>query len=187
MSDDLPESKAQPIWHVAVLFTFTMSAYGIVWFYKNWRDLSAQAAPMASLNIGDDTVQYFTKGNSLARAAGTLIPLLQLYLTTTFFSATASLNADNSPVRKNAWLVGALMTAAMVGFFCLAKLPGAWRLLYLLAVIPLLVAQRWINSYWHSQEPTGTIVRQAFSTGELVALILGAVLFGLNVTQAMVE
>lgn len=185
--DDLPESKAQPIWHVAVLFIFTMAAYIPFWFYKNWRDLSAAAAQMPAQNISAATARYFSDGNAVLRSLGTLIPVLQLYLTTVFFSQTAALNADSSPFRKNAWLVGVAMTATMVGLMCLGKLPGGWRLLYLLAVIPFLVAQRWINSYWHASEPKGTIERQAFNTVELISLILGAVLLGLNVTNAMVQ
>jgi hypothetical protein len=187
MGEEQQLSKSQPIWHVAVLFVFTMSAYTIVWFYKNWRDLAASAADMPAHNISAETSKYFGGGSPVLRALGTAVPLLQLYLTTTFFVRAAALNSADTFARKRPWLAGVGLAAVMLACFCLAKLPSYWRLLYLLAVIPLMVAQQWLNIYWHKTEPAGTIVRQAFSAGELVALILGAVLLGLNVTQAMIE
>ncbi|MBI2809514.1 MAG: hypothetical protein HYX67_01600 [Candidatus Melainabacteria bacterium] len=71
---------------------------------------------------------------------------------------------------------------ALVPVLQLFLMPGPFMLLFLLAVAPFVLAQSWLNAYWKTQEPPNTLVRQAFSSGELASLILGAVLLGLIVT-----
>lgn len=186
---DAMQSKVQPLWHVAVLNVFTMFTYSIVWFYKTWKDLAVHAQAVDRIKVpADPALKHFQKVSPTLRAIGALVPVLQLYLTSLLFFRVAQLYPDkNSLVHKRALPLGILLTAAMVSLLYLSQLPDGFRLLYLLAAAPLILVQHWVNAYWRTQEPPDAIVRHAFSTGELVSLILGAILLGLNVTGLAVH
>lgn len=186
---DAMQSKVQPLWHVAVLNVFTMFTYSIVWFYKTWKDLAVHAQAVDRIKVpADPALKHFQKISPTLLTIGALVPILQLFLTSMLFYRIAQLYpVKDSPVHKRALLMAIVLTAAMVGLLCLSSLPEGFRLLYLFAAVPLIVVQHWVNAYWRTQEPPEAIVRHAFSTGELVSLILGAVLLGLNVTGLVVH
>ncbi len=115
---------------------------------------------------------------------GVLIPVLQRFLTSLLFIRAAQLYPrKTSVVYRHPIAIGILMTVVMFGGFSLYRLPGPFMLLFLLGVAPFVLAQSWLNAYWKTQEPPNTLIRQAFSSGELASLILGAVLLGLMVTR----
>ncbi|MFN8555648.1 MAG: hypothetical protein U0103_29635 [Candidatus Obscuribacterales bacterium] len=181
---DFVESKAQPLWHVVVLNVVTMSAYSIVWFWKTWRDLADHANAIDMDLPANPALLKLRNTSPILRTMGVLVPIWQLYLTSTLFSAIAQLYpAPDTFAHKNPIATGMIMTLVMFGCMSLYRLPGAFMLLFLLYVTPLVIAQKWLNDYWKTQEPRNTLVRQAFSAGELAALILGAVLLGLIVTH----
>ncbi|MBS1999945.1 MAG: DUF4234 domain-containing protein [Cyanobacteria bacterium SZAS LIN-5] len=181
---DFVESKAQPLWHVVVLNVVTMSAYSIVWFWKTWRDLADHANAIDMDLPANPALLKLRNTSPILRTMGVLVPIWQLYLTSTLFSAIAQLYpAPDTFAHKNPIATGMIMTLVMFGCMSLYRLPGAFMLLFLLYVTPLVIAQKWLNDYWKTQEPPNTLVRQAFSAGELASLILGAVLLGLIVTH----
>lgn len=182
--DDFVESKAQPLWHVIVLNILTMSAYTIVWFWKTWRDL-AQHANSIDMDVPADPVVLKLRNVSpFLRTLGALVPGLQIVLTSLLFTRIAQLNPDKTSFAyKHPIAVGILMTIVLVGCLSLYRLPGPFMLLFLLGIAPFVLAQSWLNSFWKTKEPPNTLVRQAFTAGELASLILGAVLLGLIVTH----
>ncbi|MBS1953499.1 MAG: DUF4234 domain-containing protein [Cyanobacteria bacterium SZAS-4] len=182
--DDFVESKAQPLWHVIVLNILTMSAYTIVWFWKTWRDL-AQHANSIDMDVPADPVVLKLRNISpFLRTLGALIPGLQIVLTSLLFTRIAQLYPEKTSFAyKHPITVGILLTIALFGCLSLYRLPGPFMLLFLLCSAPFVLAQSWLNAYWKTQEPPNTLVRQAFTAGELASLILGAVLLGLIVTH----
>lgn len=181
--DDFIESKAQPLWHVIVLNILTMSAYTIIWFWKTWRDLAEHANSIDMDVPADPVVMKLRNVSPVLRTLGALVPVLQLFLTSLLFTRVAQLYPrKTSIVHKYPMAIGILMTLFMFACLSLYRLPGPFMLLFLLAVAPFVLAQSWLNAYWKTQEPPNTLVRQAFSSGELASLILGAVLLGLIVT-----
>lgn len=182
--DDYVESKAQPLWHVVVLNILTLSAYTIIWFWKTWRDL-AQHANSIDMDVPADPVVLKLRNISpIWRTLGALVPGLQIVLTSLLFTRIAQLYPDKtSYAYKHPIAVGILMTIVLDACLWLYRLPGAFMLLFLLSCAPFVLAQYWMNAYWKTQEPPNTLVRQAFSAGELASLILGAVLLGLIVTH----
>ncbi|CAN5386389.1 hypothetical protein BH10CYA1_BH10CYA1_52430 [soil metagenome] len=182
--DDFVESKAQPLWHVIVLNILTMSAYTIIWFWKTWRDLAEHANSIDMDVPAAPVVMKLRNVSPVLRTLGALVPVLQLFLTSLLFTRAAQLYPrKTSVVHKYPAAIGILMTLVMFGCFSLYRLPGPFMLLFLLYVAPFVLAQSWLNAYWKTQEPPDTLVRQAFSSGELASLILGAVLLGLMVTR----
>jgi len=187
LQEDFVESKQQPLWHVAVLNVMTLFAYSIFWFFKTWTQLADEANTKADDNAESPLARL--KGVSpMLRTIGGVIPIVQIWLSIDLFRSIASLSPTvNAWHRINPLAAGALLTAALYGLLSLYKLPGAFYLLYLLAAVPLTIAQGWLNQYWRSVEPKDLLVRHAFSVGELVALIAGAILLGLNVTHFAVQ
>ena len=189
---EFKESRVQPIWHVLVLNMFTGLAYSLFWFYKAWRDLSAHAAEkfQAAENlVGTDfELRHFKDISPLLRTIGMVVPVLQLYLFFMLVFNLAKLHPRQTSLpRRHPVISASVLSLSFCGSIMLANLPGAWYLLYVLAAIPLAVAQLWLKSYWHTEEPDGLMVRQAFSTSELLLLILGAIVVGLVVTGFAVK
>jgi len=184
-----PESNRQPIWHVIVLHVFTMFGYSLVWFYKNCRQLSVLAGKIDSGEKagveGMDKValRTLTQIHPALFTLALLVPVVQLVFATIFFRTVARLYpANQSLVQRCSWLVGFGLTGSMVGLLCLAALPGAFYLCFLAAAVPMAICQYLLNALWRSVESEDTMLRQAFSGGELAMLILGSVLLGLVVT-----
>lgn len=195
--DQGTESRQQPLWHVFVLNVITMTAYSLVWFYKNWRDLALEAqrvslqleggggaAPeLVTASESQRIIIKYNNINPLLRTFGLILPGLQIYLAMDLFKDIARLLPnEESPVRRKPLLSSTILMTVTVVLFSLSCLPGPLFLLFLTAGFPISVAQSWLNEYWLSVEPKGKIVRQAFSIGEIIAIILGGSLLGLVVT-----
>lgn len=183
------ESKRQPTWHVFVLHILTLSAYSLIWYYKNVRDLHEYAKEAASGDANDwqealPVIKRYEKTHPLLRSVGLIVPLLQLFLVGQLFKDCAELYPDsNSVMRRQPLLCGIALTAMIVGLFWLYKLPGAFFLLFLLSAIPMAIGQFWLNAFWSSVEDDDLIVRHAFSAGELVSIICGSMILGLIVVS----
>ena len=185
------ESRQQPVWHVFVLNIFTMFAYSIVWFFKNWYQLSAYNKldeKMPDDDMARTTLKSCANKNAYWQTFGLLVPFWQLFLTTGFFADTISLYPGEIPLAKKFPLLGgAVMTAALAALLSLYRLPGIYYLLYLLASIPLATAQYMLNRFWSTCERPGLLVRQAFSVSELIAMIFGSLFLGLVVTGIAIQ
>lgn len=184
--DILQESRQQPIWHVFVLGILTMSAYLVVWFYKNIRELHDYAklvdAKEAPPPNQQEALLKFKKASPILLAVGLIIPVLQIFLAVRFFKQCAELHPERETVmRRHPWLCGLGVTLALALLLHLARLPGPLFLLYLTAILPIALVQSWLNDLWKSVEPNGLIVRHAFSIGELVSIIVGSMLLGVVV------
>lgn len=190
------ESKRQPVWHVFVLHILTLSAYSLVWYYKNVRDIHEFAKEAAQDTAGTRSEQFgavikrYEKTQPFLRSAGLVVPLLQLYLVGQFFKDCAELYpVKESFVSQKSLLSGIILTVLMVGLFWLYKLPGAFFLLFLLSAIPMAIAQSWINAFWSAVEEKekDLMIRHAFSAGELVSIIVGSMVFGLIVVSFFIS
>ncbi len=177
-------SRQQPLWHVAVLNVLTLYGYSLIWFYKNWKDLAKFAkesewpefCPVNADAEGQKAFNYLRKMNLWFNTFGLMLPYVQTYFAAVFFLHVAQL----SPKRKFSPLSTALLLAIAVMLLLeLHRLPGVFSLLFLLAAYPLVIAQDLLNSYWQSVEPSGLVIRQAFSVGELVFMIIGILGLGL--------
>jgi hypothetical protein len=176
--EDLADSLQQPIWHVFALGILTCLAYPFYWFYKTWRDLSQAAGNDAYLK--NPALKPFTNISPLLRSIGLLVPILHLYLALMLFKGIAELHPNSQSLpRRHPLFCSGVLVALMLICFSLTVLPDAWYLCSFAAVIPLCVAQSWLNSYWRSVEPIGLNVRHAFSGKELLCIIVGSLLLGL--------
>ena len=163
-SEQQEESRRQPVWHVIVLSSFTMFAYSIVWFFKNWYQLSALSKHETSLPVDEETtaaLKSWASKNAYLQTLGLLIPLWQLCVTTRFFADILRLYPEPLPLLKQQPLLGgALMTGTMVALLYLFKLPGLFYLLYLSGVLPLAAAQYMLNRFWETIEDPALSIRQ---------------------------
>jgi hypothetical protein len=180
------ESLVQPAWHVAALTILTSFAYSFYWFYKTWRDLSFYAgqrkyASASAESLESKPIEKFANISPMLRTIGLFIPLWHIYLVLTTFKDIAELHPDaNSFPRRKPLLAACCVLTAIIICISLAALPGAYYLLCLLAGLPLAYVQTWINAYWKSVEPKDLHVRYAFTVKELVVIVLGSALLGLN-------
>lgn len=108
------------------------------------------------------------------------VPVANLIILMRSASQFATLIPDQlSNVRKNALFISFCVALAYGALSLLAKLPGAWSLLYLSTALPLFVVQTWLNKHWQVYENEKFLARQAFNPLELGVIIVGASLFGL--------
>jgi hypothetical protein len=182
------ESKQQPVWHVVVLCFLTCTAYFVYWFYKNWRDLAAEADLR-----GDEEpdLKPFKNISPMLRSIGLLAPVATVWLTPILIylmmmqlKGIATLVPDRQAFpRRHPIISSSILMASLVILVSLAgSLNGPWMLLSFLVGVPLGFAQHWLNAYYSAVEEPGLIVRHAFSVKELAAIIIGGMLFGLVVT-----
>jgi hypothetical protein len=178
-------SRRQPLWHVAALNVLTLYGYSLVWFYKNWKQLASFAKALPLQETGYITLDEQKTFDSLRKmhlwlnTLGLMLPYVQIYFATIFFKQVAQL----SPKRKFSPLTTALLLSiSMMLLIALHDLPGLFSMLFVLAACPLVVAQNMLNAYWQSVEPSDLLVRQAFSAGELMFMIIGSIVMGLTLT-----
>ena len=196
-----PESnRRKPVWQVIVLSVLTIFTYPVFWFYKNLKQLKAVAD--ASDEIPQELISDKTRAALISLrklrpglfTLGLLVPMFHLLLVWQFFawSAPALSRAliglaagvpDDCRCRSDDTTGGSSISGVST------KDPG-WKYLFALnAALPLAFAQHLLNGFWNEIEGhrKKVIVRQAFSGGELIALVFGGVLLGLVVAGAGVE
>jgi hypothetical protein len=180
-------SRQQPLWHVAILNVLTLYGYSLIWFYKNWKDLAkfakesewSEFCPVNADAGAEKAFNYLRKMHLWLNTFGLMLPYVQTYFAALFFMQVAQL----SPKRKFSPLSTALLLAIAVMLLLeLHRLPGVFGMLFLFAAYPLVIAQDLLNAYWQSVEPSGLVIRQAFSASELVFMIIGSLGLGLALT-----
>lgn len=172
------DSLRQPLWHVVVLTILTCSAYPFYWFYKNWRDLSAQASQLE--DGSGSQLARFRNISPLLRTIGLFVPVVNIYLALMQFKGIAALYpAEDSIQCRHPLFVASIALAAFIGLQYLALLKGPLYLLSFSAAIPMAAVQYWLNAYWRSIEDPQLPVRYAFSVKELVAIVIGSLWLGL--------
>lgn len=118
---------------------------------------------------------------------GMFVPLLNLYLAFELFNQIARIEPDKKTYRaKHPKITAGLLLGAMFALYMLGNLPSTLFLLSLSSFAPMAVAQHWLNGYWKQHEPSDSLVRQAFSSLELCAVIFGSLLLGLIVITPFV-
>jgi hypothetical protein len=183
-----------------------MSVYLVYWAYKTWKLLKIEAADedkrskhsalslFANINPGLRTLAL------LAPALIGLIPFVAdilkklignaiiIYVLATLVVGIASLVPDaTSFPRKHPLLACGLVVGLGLIISVLAYLPGNWFLISLPSgAIPCAFVQHWLNDYWKSVEKEDVFVRYGFSGLEMVAIIIGASVIGLDVAGAMI-
>ena len=110
-------------------------------------------------------------------------PILMVFLFANLFKDIASLIPDSdSWAGTNPIQAGFALGLAVPFCLNLSGANGAAYLLYLLVVIPIGLAQNWLNQYWEKTEKDTQelkALRTAFSFKETLVIILGALWMGL--------
>lgn len=192
----LQESRRQPVWHVIVLFILTLGAYWPFWFAKNW-SLLIHAHKLANGEEGADERLVAYTGNAelvavqnkdpILLTIGMFIPFFDLYLAFRQFNLIARLEPDKTTLHaQHPRIAATLLLLSMIGLSTLFVLPQTLYLFYLTSCAPLAIAQHWLNQYWKQHEPPDSLVRQAFSSIELLCVIFGSLWLGLIVIRPFV-
>lgn len=192
----LQESRRQPVWHVIVLHILTLSTYSPFWFAKNWSLLIHAQKLAAAEEEADERLVAYTGTDELAGVKGKdpilltigmFVPLLNLYLAYDLFNQIAKIEPNKALFRaKHPRVTALLLLSSMFGLYMLGNLPSTLFLLCLSSFVPMAIAQHWLNHYWKQHEPADSLVRQAFSSIELTAVIFGSLLLGLLVISPFV-
>jgi hypothetical protein len=192
----LQESRRQPVWHVIVLHILTLATYSPFWFAKNWSLMIHAQKLAAGEEEADERLVAYTGGAELEGVKGRdpilltlgmFVPLLNLFLAFQLFNQIARIEPDKNTYRaKHPRITAGLLLTAMFALYMLGNLPSTLFLFCLTSFAPMAVAQHWLNQYWKQHEPKDALVRQAFSSLELCAVIFGSLLLGLIVITPFV-
>jgi hypothetical protein len=186
---EAPDSLKQPVWHVLVLSWVTALFYLIYWFYKNWRDLSQQESAAAALGEAEKAARLkpFKDISPMLRGIGMFVPALNIFLSLTQVLGIAQLvPAESSFPRSHPLVAAGIVMGASISLLFLFNFHPPIFFAGLLAAIPFGLVQHWLNEYWDTVEPQGRAMRHAFSVKELIVIILGGMLLGLNVAGYMI-
>lgn len=133
-----------------------------------------------------DTLYSFSRMSPFLRGIGVLVPILNIYLLCTLVIGICNLvpNEEAYPRQKPLIATGCVL-AAFLGILALGRLPGESFMFSLVALIPIAVAQDWLNKYWAHVESPEVFVRYGFSVVEMIVIIVGAAVLGLVVAGLM--
>lgn len=149
-------SRGQPLHHLLLLTVFSWGLYELYWFYRNWRDLSADAPESPGPHPGLLTF-------------GLLVPFVNIALVYRQLALIhARLSAHGLAAGYSPWMTTSIYIALGVA----ANLTALWSLSCLM-VLPLLPVQEALNRYWSEREPASTL-RERLSPPELVVIACGA-------------
>jgi hypothetical protein len=167
-------SRIQPAWHLMLLSILTSGLYLIYWFWRSWSDLRREAG----LNVSPGW-----------RTVCMVVPILDIVLTIQLFREIEKI----ASTRKAEPLASPTILALS---FCLLSYIATWfsirsafpnapsEMMSLIiisyafsipAILLLIPVQRTFNRYWAATQPE-LPVRTAFTAGEIVMLLAGAVL-----------
>lgn len=123
----------------------------------------------------------------MLRGIGMFVPALNIFLSLTQVLAIAQLVPnENSFPRRHPLLAAGVVMGASISLLFLFNFHPPLFFAGLLAAIPFAFVQHWLNQYWDTVEPKGRTMRHAFSVKELIVIILGGMLLGLNVAGYMI-
>lgn len=189
---EFKESHIQPLWHVIVLNLLTTCWYAPFWLFKNYRDLRRRSSESPSLGytlkpLSINEAAALTWNKKINPFIWTIVSLLPYVgpVALAFFCKTIAqlYPKSDSPVRKHPLIAGIAIGLLIFATLSCGRLPDPYYFLYLTATIPMCVCQLWLNKYWESVEPEKLLVRQSFSSIELVLLIFGICLVGMHIVQ----
>jgi hypothetical protein len=172
------KSRQQPLWHVVLLNILTICGYSVLWFYKNWKQLSEFAKkeyaqtpdPQATIRGSPESWKYFANMRPWIHTFGVIVPFLQFY----FFFLGFKQFAEVSPKCKTSpYLMGILLTACYASLLPFAGRLDLWALVSFLSTGPLVYSQYLFNAFWQSVESPQARVRQTFSVEEWLFIIFG--------------
>ena len=149
-------SNAQSVWKFVLLAVLTFGVYEIIWFNRNWRQLKAHKN--LDIRPGWRTVGLFVPFYGLVLIYRQLSDIRE-------FSKEVGLEKLFSP--GSTLLFWMIFTAAW-------KAPDPYWLISNLSVVPLVVVQGVLNSYWKNEQ-TGRVERKGFSGGQIALLVIGAI------------
>jgi len=137
---------------------------------------------------GADELEGVKGRDPILLTLGMFVPLLNLFLAFQLFNQIARIEPDKNTYRaKHPRITAGLLLAAMFALYMLGNLPSTLFLFCLTSFAPMAIAQHWLNQYWKQHEPKDALVRQAFSSLELCAVIFGSLLLGLIVITPFVQ
>lgn len=121
----------------------------------------------------------FKDTSPMLRAILTVVPYLQNYMYFTLIMGIARLNPNkDSFVFKHPLISAFALVFISISCSYLAFLPKAYYLLFLLGVIPMAIAQHWLNQYFDEKEKKGLLMRHGFTVAEMVCIIAGGLYLG---------
>lgn len=215
-STDVLDSRQQPAWHVVLLGFFSCGFYLLWWVFKTCSflkreceevngftvDAAAEAAGIAPPELSPiptrrkdvlldehtrDALRIFGRMNPALRAVGAAVPVLNMYILTTLSLAICSLVPNSSAFPRRRPLAATVgILAAFLGLLSLSRLPVPWFIVSFLAIAPFALLQHWLNRYWTQVESPSLLVRHGFNLWEMLLIIAGAGLTGLNVAGHMI-
>jgi hypothetical protein len=162
-------SNVQPIYELVVLLILTGSLYQLYWFYRNWRDFKAYKN--LDIYVG-------------LRTLGLFIPLVNLYLIGTQFRDMRNyeVEAGIKPFSLYGviilWVVLSVLSVRL-SFYANPFTGVASLILAFCLVIPFYMVQKSLNEYW-MKEQDDLPLRKGISGGEILVLIVGLILLGLE-------
>lgn len=160
--------RGQPLHHLLLLTVFSWGLYEIYWFYRNWRDLAADAPETPGPAPGLLTF-------------GLLVPFVNIALVYRQLSGIHSrLAAQGLPAGYSPWMT----TCIYVSLGIAANLTALWSLSCLM-VLPLLPVQEALNRYWSRREPA-SVPRERLSPSEVAVIACGAAAMLVVATAAVV-
>jgi hypothetical protein len=135
---------------------FSGGLYEVYWFYRNWRDLAADAPDQRAPHPGLLTF-------------GLLVPFVNIALVYRQLAGIHTrLSSRGLAAGYSPWITTCIYTALGIA----ANLTALWSLSCLM-VLPLLPVQEALNRYWTEREPASTL-RERLSPPELVVIACGA-------------
>jgi len=149
-------SRGQPLHHFLLLTVFSGGLYELYWFYRNWRDLAADAPDQPAPHPGLLTF-------------GLLVPFVNVALV---YRQLAGIHARLASRGLAAGYSPWVTTCIYIALGIAANLTALWSLSCLM-VLPLLPVQEALNRYWSEREPTSTL-RERLSPSELMVIACGA-------------
>jgi hypothetical protein len=177
---------------VIVLNLLTTCWYAPFWLFKNYRDLRRRSSEspalgytLKPLSINEAAaLGMMKKMHPLVLTVLSFLPFVGPVAVAFFCKTAAQLYPDTSSiVRKHPIIAGINLAALIFLTLCLGRLPDPFYFFYVTATIPMCICQHWLNCYWQSVEPNKLLVRQSFSSVELVLLIFGICLVGMHIVQ----
>lgn len=161
-------SRGQSLHHLLLLTVFSWGLYEIYWFYRNWRDLAADAPENPGPPPGLLTV-------------GLLVPFVNIALVYRQLAGIhARLASRGLPGGYSPWVT----TCIYVSLGIAANLTALWSLSCLM-VVPLLPVQEALNRYWTQREPTNA-PREQLSPAEVAVIACGAAAMLVVATAALI-
>ena len=151
---------ARPLLHVLVLFLATLGLYIFIWFYKNWKQIKKH--------------NTYARISPFWRTVGLIVPVYNLILIYEQFdyinrmARMVKITKTHSP----GWCFIMILAFGFISGYVGRRLIGVdLSFVELLNVIPMILVQRTLNSYWRVVQP-GKKEQGFFSNLMIPALII---------------